>query len=486
MRAPPLICTLAASLFAIGLSGQPVPPPHPPSLTPLVSFRQRLTIGDPDRDFTYIHTRDGSLAPMWKLNGVSTPSWQLPAVDLYYDQTFHGGFDLPTGAVVGPLSVDCGRGVETTLQVVAPPVRKAITLASGTAAKSLAAYINPPGGGPGFNDVTLLPGLYTFDQAVNLPANCRVRGYGAVIHRLQTNPIGDKYPVFYIGGQDVSLYGLQFPDVPGGAVLFANPPSSGLVVADCAFKRSNLGFYHTGAFVRDCTFEGGGAIIAPGGLWWRCRFIGPSTQDPWQFWYGVGPCQMVDCFFERTQRGPVFNALAPQFTISDCFFAGVECHDIVRGNNGNECWLCEGGAIGNLLCLHCRLRGCDSSCFQFDGGGSGFLCRDFTMDGGLGIVWAPATGTTIQGCTLQDFQLTRCGFYGGAGVSGCTLQDGRVIDFMPTRGNQTFDNQSPICGNRTVAIWFNGAGANTMLRVPVVGLAPGFTAYQGITQGARP
>lgn len=476
-------------LFApvVAICAQPATPQAPIAVaakTPLILSRTRLTVGDPDRSFVYLHSRSGGLAATYTLTpatgpAVSIPRTTLAAVDLWWDVSLHGCLQLPATIAPGTYTLDAGRGPEATITVQAAPTRKTMpTLAAGTTAGAINTLAN---GTNGITDIVLAPGLYTWDQTVSLPTNCRVRAEGAIIKRLATNPIGDKYPIFYIAGQEVSVYGPQFVDCPGGTTLFSNPTSSGLVLVDCRFKRSNLGFYHASAFVRDCVLESGGAIIAPSGLWLRTKFLGPSVGDPMQFWAGIGSAQWLDCVWDKTERGPVFNAIGQ--SIESPLFCGAECHDIVRGNNGNECWLCEGGPVNNLMTLHSRVRGCESSVFQFDGGASNALIRDFTIDGGLGIIWKPATpGATITGCTVQDFQFLKAGFYAGPGVSGCTLQDGLMIGFAPTRGNQTFNNGSPLLYSRTVAAWFDGsaAGANTMSNVPVLALSPGITAVQGV------
>lgn len=459
--------------------------PPAPASTPLVAFRTRLTIGDADRNWTYIHRRDGSLASTWKVNGQAYTPWTLPAVALYYDSSYHGGFSLPsTVTTPGTYAIDCGRGVELTVAAVAAPSRKAITIPYGASAPAVNAAITG-----GYLDITLAPGEHVWDRHVALPDNAIVRGYGAKIRRTPIQNYGGNWPCFYIYGQDVSIYGCEFfynDTMPNGCVLFSNPTQTGLVFVHNILHNCNMGFYFNQDLVRDNKFEGAGAGPAAAGMWLRNIFSGPSAHgDPWQYWAGLGygsTVQMIDNVFRGTQRGPVFNAQGQ--SISDVLFCGVECHDITRGNNGNECWLCEGGPLNNFMALHCRVRGCESSVFQFDGGATNGLIRDFTMDGGLGIIWLPQAGASITNMMLQDFQLMRCaGFYAGPGTTKTILQDGLVIAFTPTRGNQTFSNGSPLGYSRKTAIWAEGPGAatNTAIRVPVVGLTAGMAASVGFT-----
>lgn len=477
----PLILAIIACLAAVAVQPESPPPPVALAQTPLVLSRNRLCPAEGiDRALVYLHSRSGGLATTYTLTpgtgpAITIPRTTLAAVDLPWDIPLHGCLQLPPTIAPGTYTLDAGRGPEATITVMAAPPRKVAFIAAGTEVPKIQQLI-----AAGFNDLIFSPGYYTFSGTLTLPANCRVRGYGAVVFRLLTNPIGPFYPVFQIGGQDVSVCGFTFVDVAGGATFFANPAVSGLVLADCTFNRCNLGWYFTASLIRDCTFNGGGAIIAPAGLTWRCRFVGPSTQDPMQFWAGLGSQQMLDCTFTATSRGPVFNALTG--AINDCLYSGVECHDIVRGNNGNECWLCEGGAINNLLALHCRARGCDSALFQFDGGSENAFARDFAADGGFGIIWLPIAGKTITNPTLQDFQLTRCGIYLGPGVVNPQFIGGAVINWQPTRGNQTWWNLSPLCGTRTAAILLDpSVNPATVSGVPVVGLSPGFSAMAHTT-----
>jgi hypothetical protein len=448
--------------------------PVAPTRTPLNAFRTRLC-AEQDRDWTYFNTYDGSLASSWKIGGQAYTPFLIPAVQLYYDSLYHGGYRLPANTPAGTLTVDCGRGIETTLTAIAPPARKATTIAAGSTAAQVNAAI-----AAGYLDVTLAAGLHQWEQMVSLPANVILRGHGATVQRLPLNNYGTNWPCVLVTGQDVSIYGITWiNDNPGGMVLLANPTQAGLVVGDCAIRRCNLGFYFSGALIRDCVFDGGGAIPAPGGMYLRCHWIGPSVNmDPWQFWAGLGSVQMVDCIFDKTQRGPVFNAGGG--TISDCLFAGVECHDIVCGNNGDECWLCEGGALTRMVCLHCRVIGCDSATFQFTSGGSAILVRDFVQDGGAGVQLDYADNSPTTGFTLEDFELRRCGIYCGSKATGNQFLNGSVIDFQPTRYNQAFQNTSKLSFQRTVAVLINGPG-NTLTGVATLGMAPGMTGVQQFT-----
>jgi hypothetical protein len=459
--------------------GQPAPAPVPPPVpaaSPVVPFRTRLTIGDPDRDWSYISDFDGSLDAVWTIGGVNTSAYALPAVDCFYDAQYHGGFTLPAIAKPGPLVINTGAAAgPATFTVVAMPARRTVSIPPGTTGIIAQKLINAASGFGGPVSVTLPPGPLVWEQTVTLPAGSYVSGIGTTLRRLAMNPIGTNYPTFQVG-QDCSFYGIHFEhDAASGMAFWANPTTSGLVASDCIFGgNSNLGFYHSGALIQRCTFNGSGAVIAPSGLFWRCVFNGPSVCDPLQIWYG--PTQVVDCEFNGTQRGPVFNAAGG--AITDCFFSGTICRNIVRGNNGNECWLCEGGPLNRLLAFHCRISNCDSTAFWFDKGSAGAYIRDFSMDGGCGVMLGPIAPSTITGFTMQDFELRRCGVWCDVGVTGANFIDGSIIGFLPTRANQSFQNTGSTGYLRTVAA-YSASPLNLLTRVAIIGTPAGMTPSQG-------
>lgn len=462
---------LIAFMLPTAVFAQPAAP------APIASFRQRMTAGDLDRNWTNITCADGQLSPTWTVGGQSYTRWQVPSVNSSYDLGFHGGFAVTDSTPQGILTLNVGRPL--VLEVVTNPVRRTLVLPLPvtTTASTVQLYVNA-----GYNDITLAPGLHQWDRLVNLPAYVKLSGYGATVKRIPGNPYGGNSPLLYISGRDVSIYGITFiNDMPLGVVVQANPSQPGLVIADCTFNRCQLGFYFTQALIRDCTFNKGGAVIAPAGLFWRCVFNGPSITDPWQFWYmGNGiTTQMIDCVFNKTQRGPVFNALGN--SVDDSFFSGVQCHGIVRDNNDCECWLCEGGRVNRLMAFHCRVTGCDSSTFQFDGGSADCYVRDFAQDGGFGLNVSPTPGCTTTNFVMQDFELRRCGIYCGANATTCSFVDGSIIGYAPTRGNQGWQNTTPVGFLRTIAAWSEGPNAqtNSFTRVRPAQLSAGLVGIQG-------
>lgn len=469
------ICTL----FFITAIPDQQPVVTPPS--PIVPFRTRLIPGDPDRNWTCLFAADGSLGPDWRANGKPYQSEPIAQSESGYDASYYGVYTVPNNTPAGVVIANCDRDKdpEVKLTIQAPIARESITCVAGIGVGNVQVLLDQ-----GIRDITLSAGLYTWDRFVSLPANTIIRGYGAIIRRTMINSYDNHYPIFFIAGENVSLYGMTFFHDKPDQVLAANPTIDGLVVADCTIKRDNLGFFFTHSLIRDCKFDGGGMVICPTGMILRCTFTGPSEIDPLQIWSN-GPCGVIDCHFIRTRRGPVFQAQG--LTISDFLFVGVECHDIVTSDNKDECWLSEGGFLQRMVCLHCRVRGCESATFQLDGGADQIFVRDFYQDGGSGPMVGWNSSKPVTNFVLQDFQLSRCGFYAGTACQGAKLIDGSVINFQPTRGSQSYQNPSPKAFNRITAVWAEGpfATTNKLIRVPVIGLASGFVPVQSFVQSSK-
>lgn len=476
MNIPSRIAAISGFLLAFVSPADPKPAPKGPDavranlLTPPACFRTRLTIGDDDRTWTYLHSYAGGLDLTWTLGTVSGQAWPGSAVEEWYDSSIHGGWTLPEGLKPGKYQLDTGAG-SVALEVVAAPVRKKATIPAGDSLKAVRKALNQ-----GFLDITLEPGEHVWGEMLALPGNCILRGYGATVRRAFVVNVGTNWPAIYVGGQDISVYGVTFVYDRPGQVFYANPVVSGLVVADCTFKRCNFGFYMTGALIRDCTFDGGGAVIAPGGLWLRCKFNGPSMQHAWSYWSGMGPVFMLDPVFTNTDRANVFNAAGGP--IEDFLCVGLCCRGIDRTPNGNEIGLVEGaGAFRRATYLHTRISGCQSAFLQIASVGTDIFCRDFAMSDGAGIcLWWGA----YENVTFQDFELRNgAGAYFGTGTKNCQMIDGSVISWAPGRGGQVWQNPSPLGYLRKIAVWNEGGPTNTLTRVPILGLPSGFTAQQG-------
>ncbi len=444
-----------------------------PVTTPLTASRLRLTPSDPDRALVYLSCVDGNLG-QFKLNGQPVPRTQLCYGEDPTDSAFHGGLTLPANTAPGTYQVDAGRGPELTITVVAAPIRRtAIVSTFGQFQRAVQ---------QGYLDITLSPGRYDWTAPVTLPANFILRGDGAVIRRLPVTNLGTNWPALVIGGNDVSVYGCTFNyDAigAGGMVFFANPTASGLVLGDCSFRRCNFGFYFSQSYVRDCTFLSAGAGPAPSALFVRDTFTGPPAYgDPLQIWNSG--FQGIDLVFNGTSRGPVFNASGGP--IEGCLFAGTRLNGINATPNGNECFLCEGGALNRSLFLHTRMSGCLSTAYQFDGGSDGVLVSDHFQDGGLGLYVNAGPGKVVRNLTVRSSEFQRCGVYAGPNSDGFSLTDTSVVAFANSRGNQSWPNPAPWMW-RITAVQNEGPPTNSTARLNITQLPAGCVAQSGFAIG---
>jgi hypothetical protein len=469
------------------------PAADPPAVQ---TFRTSLVTGDTDRSWTVAWSRDGNLHLVYDLlqNGKKTASITSTATafEQWYDSAYYGRADLPDGVKPGAYQLDTGGGV-LNVTVTAAPNRK--VLATPVPAGNSSAAVRSAFAA-GNRVVTLAPGEHVWDSAaVALPENAVLRGYGATVRRSAS---GGEYNARALvpTGANVSVYGVTFVyDVPGQVFHCApGQPQPGLVVADCVFKRCNLGWGPTDVLIRDTRFDSAGCIIAPPGLYYRCTWTGPPTQHAFHYWgggdYSGKHLALIDNIFDGCDRGPVFNAAAGP--VNDNLFVGTSLRNINATPDGNESFACEGaGSFDHNLFLHTRAHNCDGPVFQPSGNGDtksrDGLVRDLTIDGGFGIVFWGA----VSGWTVQDFEIRRGGIYCGAGPVGGTVPagnaftDGTVTGFCPTRGNQTFQNLSPVALGRTAACVDDSGGKNTLARIRVLATAPGCRDVAGFKPADR-
>jgi hypothetical protein len=445
----------------------------------LTPSRTSLVAGDPERNWLVLGSRLAGMPGVLPLAGVGKTA-MLPSQPVAFgyqdDGAYYGRFDLPPGVAVGNYTLG---GLPLT--VTADVVRKPATIPAGRSAGPLLAAIRA-----GNLDVTLAPGLHEWDATIPVPANLRLTGYGATVKRLPTNNLGTNWPSLWVQGKNVTVRGVTFEyDVTPGQVFFANPPmlDSGLVVADCVFRRVNFGFFFTDALIRDCRFESAGAVIAPAGLWLRCLFTGPPTMHAWDYWsINNRPVATVDCEWRGTDRGRVYNSgWGP---ITDHLHVGTKYRD-VYSVGGGELDACEGpGEFARHVILHTQVSGCLGAlqpCGNDDTPVRDLLISDLSISGGWGVIlW----GKDVSGVRVEQFELTGgAGVYCGPGVKGAAFMDGSVLAWRPTRGSQAFQNMSPVALGRKAALVDLGTG-NTLQRVTVAGTMQGCLDVQGF--GTRP
>jgi hypothetical protein len=461
----------------------------PAPAAPVNVFRTALTLNDPDRDWTLAWARSGPLGRVYDLVQAGRRSGSMPSDPIASgyndDAAYYGRFDVPPGTAAGAYLLDTGGGT-AILTIAADVPRRPLPapIPPGRSAAALADAVRK-----NFTDVTLAPGLHEWDATVALPAWMRVRGYGASLRRLPLNNVGTNWPAFWVQGRNVTVEGVTFlGEYPGAMVFFANPPltDSGLVVKNCTFRNVNFGFFLCSALIQDSEFVGGGAVIAPSGLWWRVLFNGRPTQHAWDYWFlGAGErVAQVDCVYRGTDRGRVFNSgWGP---VTDGLFVNTE-YTNVYSVGGGEMDSCEGpNEFSRHAIRHTRANGCRGA-IQLSGNGNesstpvrDVLLSDLTMDGGWGLIlWS----TLTSGVRLEEFEfLNGAGVWLDRGCSGTRLVNGEVRGWFPSRGTAGFKQMSPVALGRTAACVNLGAD-NTTTNVAITNTTSGYSDQIGFRTG---
>jgi hypothetical protein len=448
----------------------------PASASPLATSRTRLS-AEPDRDSLVAWSRDGTLDLVWTLGGKSVQSRAMSLTEEWYDSAFHGSATLPD-LRPGRYTLDCGTGHTAQIDVVQPPNRKPVVhvAADKDSLKNCRKAIQS-----GNLEIILDPGEHVWAGAFAAPAWTILRGEKATVRQVGAGDYNNRTIV--PTGADVSVYGITFlADIPC-QIFHCEPPQSGLNVIDCTFKRVNFGYGPTDVLVRDCRFDSAGVVIGSPGLWLRCTFTGPPTMHAFSYWSGGNYAgkylAMIDGTFSGTDRGPGFQTAAGPMT--DGLFVGTRCHGIqCTVPNGGEIFLCEGaGGFSNHVILHTRVWSCASPVFQFDSVARNNLIRDLSVDGGLGVMlW----GSDITDNEFDSFELRGCGVYCGPGAKRNKFTNGTSVGFLPTRGNQTWRQPSPMCDSRRIVFCAEGsqAATNTLTNVNALAVPSGFMPTSGV------
>lgn len=419
-------------------------------------FRTKLTL-ERDRDWSYC----------WDRLGMPALPLRLSRVEDEHDAKQHGGF-MATKA--GPLANQVGNFI-----VQPKPYRKFKRIhATEDSAAQMQKALNG-----GYRELLLEPGEHLFDRSVNCPDGTLIRGYGATLRGLGKPVLGSEKSPLFVLGNDVGIYGATLTHDGGKEVLFADAPyPTGLVLADCIFRQCNLGYWLREALIRDCLFDRAGCVIAPAGLYLRCRWQGIGPQHAWAFGFGLGSAAMIDCIFDGTDRGPIFNAI--NGPIEGFLSVGLACRDINQAPNGNEILLCESGPFNNALMLHTRISGCESAVCQMDVSSADCEMRDLAINGGAGLMLAGK----VSNWAVQEFELRNgAGIYLGPDSASNKFANGTCIDWHPGRYNQVWRNPSKLGDARRCALWDEGRG-NELANVDVLGLAPQYKPVVGFGRPA--
>ncbi len=315
--------------------------------------------------------------------------------------------------------------------------------------------------------LTLEAGLHTWSAGLELPKGFTISGHGAVVRRI---PNGEPGEPLFIGGDGCTLEGLTLE--PWDLVCHADPGVNGLILKNCIIRGGRLGYEMSGCVFENCIFDGGDVTFAPKGLYLRCSWLRNNAGNAFNMF---GPCigelAMLDCLFDGTDRGPVFNT--SNGAVTDNLFCGNVCRGINRDDNGNESFLAEGGhEFSRNLAIHNRAYDCDGHMFQLACEAHNNLIQDTIQDGGGGF-WimgpedCPQTGNKFDNFELRNGAGITIGWMDAAGrVHGLNTQDnaftdGVIVAWKPSRLNQGRYDPHYYQGQPIMA-WVSGNSTETI------------------------
>jgi hypothetical protein len=456
----------------------------------------RLVIGDPIRNLGVVWSIDPAGILEGDTKGGTGPggvTFTFNRVDPtlvrgedVYQRRYYFPFRLPDGSGTGPYSLTAGGRTWTFTAEAALTPRPFVTAPAG----SSPAYVSALLAG-GFN-VQLEPGVYDWSDMVIVPGdNYRVTGYGAVVRGGAAGPLG-QYCLFYVQGKDFTLEGGTYYPT---AWVVSNPspvspyPDAALGVAVSNVTIGPLGliqlwnrFSNSGAYITDVAFERGQMGAPPEGLYLRCLFRGqPPIYNSFRRALGVvGEIAMLDCVFDGTDRGLVFQPQTETGDITDNFFHGLRIQNVASETNGCESILAEGTAnFDRNMFLHVRVVASVGPTPNLDCPAHDNYFQDMT-DLGPGGVYMP--GGTDHDQTGNKFE--SCEWHGpvSCGSSNVTANSWEFCGFLwsgPSRANQSGQAPSgplvcctatPDSGNTmTTCHWFLGPGLSPQTNFIVSG-----------------
>lgn len=425
---------------------------------PAQLYRTSFVAGDPLRSLVYAWCRDGGLSCEYvelrkKGSSYDTAVKMAPlilgTIRDQGDEDWHCGAVVPEGVSSGQYTLTIDQHSWDVAIATAPT--DPIPIDSIPAGYSVGAVEKALAKG---RIAALAPGDHAWTRALYVPTvNASIIGQcGARVVRI---PNGDYLDRCIIPADGLMLNNIVFELSPG-SILLHGQPTRNVNLHRLVIRGGNLGWALPGAYIAECRFECG-CPIAPAGLWYRNWFRDTPVEDAWKT-VGDGPVAMIDADFARTDRGPIFQ-LPADALVESPLFVGLRCRDIERGNNGNEILMTEGGGtIQNGLFLHTRIKNCDSNVFQWVGGVNvrNCLVRDLSI-ANAGQIWMGEGNGDVSGNVFERFELTNtAGIVLGVNATDNTFRDGAVVNYRPSRVNQTWYSPSFYAPRPAVAD--NGAG----------------------------
>jgi hypothetical protein len=387
------------------------------------AFRTQLVPDDPDRNWVYAWDRNGKMPPgPWAVAGKPATPFYLGATnaDLWWHRAYHGGVRLPAGLGAG--SYQTALGFPVTVKTA--PTRRAIVVPAWNSAAAVRQAFSA-----GFLDITLAPGEHVWDSPLDLTRYpwAVLRGYGATVRVLLS---GASYNPAVVPGDYLSVYGVTFVSDTTSQVFLGQQVPGG-VVADCTFRRIDLGWGFADLLLRDCAFHDCSVNSADPGLYLRCSFTGSAGQGFYCMYPRAANLAVIQCAFVRCNRGIVFNTANGD--ISDNLFVAMDYIACTRPDG--ELFLVEGQGKGkafdrNVIAgLHST--GCTGSLVQLDEVARGNLIAWPWQDAGGGLVLgSPWTDGQVKGKDVSGNEFYGLGGWKPRVVLGASAT-GNTADGVP-------------------------------------------------------
>lgn len=294
--------------------------------------------------------------------------------------------------------------------------------------------------GQGYN-IILNPGLYVWNSPLYLRPYCMVKSANAVI---ESN--GD----FIFGSAEgATVDGVILRSKTTNTKVFSPFTNAlNMNLRNCKMYNTAITYPGDGLYVEDCEFHGGGIFCGPG-LYTGTKFY-DSKVHAFNVSWANNNLAMVDCLFDRTDRGPIFNCLNND--IRGCLFANIRIMNLNLVDNGAESFLCEPFAEVNKfgfydnMVLHVRIHN-SGYCIQLDSRASNNLFYDFWVDGGSGAVfWGENTNNVLDTFEFRN----GASIIFGPKATNNSFNNGAFVNWFPNRGNQFwyksewYDIKSPV------------------------------------------
>lgn len=323
----------------------------------------------------------------------------------------------------------------------------------------------------GGDDVCLLAGVFQIGSTITMPQFSRVFSSGATVKCL---PGGSAAQTLFQPGNHCTIEGINLWPA-SRAVL--NTQAQNFTMKSCTVNGGMLGQVGPGALFQYNDFPKCSVQIYANHLHWSCCYRGISLAGPSCFSTGMSNSAVVDCVWDRTDRGPV-NQVGHS-AITNCAWIRPVVRDICQTNGGSEWFLVEGspddgGMFQNNLIWGMRVRGCVASMMFSGCNAKNNLIHDLDADQ-AGTILFNAAATAGLACEQSGNVIEYAELHGGTvGFLGNAVnnvfQYGALINPAVGRQGVFGWTTAQAAGRYGPLVAFTGGPTNKAQHVRVVGM----------------